>query len=82
MEERSSELSANAVHLAGRHVLLVEDSAEDAKKYAEWLMVAGARVERVGTMKAARSALGSRHWDLLVAASSRRARASRWRSSV
>jgi DNA-binding response OmpR family regulator len=67
MDESGAQSDVNRAALAGKRVLLVEDSADDGDKYAAWLTAAGAQVERVATMKAARAALDNRSWDLVVA---------------
>src|SRR5882672_1724820 len=57
---------ATTPNVSGKEILLVEDSLDDRRRYAGWLIAAGARVEEVDTLDAARRALSSRHRDVLV----------------
>ena len=66
MQEPDQQLGAAGSDLMGKAVLLVEDSPEDREKYETILAAAGARVEKVETLGAARSALSSGRCDILV----------------
>jgi CheY-like chemotaxis protein len=54
------------VALSGRRFLVVEDAPEDATRFRKWLVDAGAHVFEVGTLAAARQALGEGSWDAIV----------------